>query len=255
MGPCHSRLMPFRIRSWSQVLAYSATVTVLAVLASLAAVVFIWQDAPASQIWPTVQMAGFLPLFIAAPTSLFSLAVIKTLQDTVHRVDDLMKIDAMTGIFARTHFLAQTEKDRGDAGFLVLADADKFKSINDTYGHGVGDEALKYLSSLMQQVFGPYGYVGRLGGEEFAIRVPKIPQAQLRMLLLVLQSRLHTEGFDAEGQHLNPTLSFGIVAMDKSAPMPALLRAADMALYEAKDRGRDQFVFAEELDAKATAAA
>lgn len=247
--------MHFRISSWSQVLVYSAAITAFAVLASLGFVVAVWSDAPASQVWPTFQMAGVIPLFIAAPAALFSLGVIKTLQDTVHRVDDLMKIDAMTGVFARTHFLKLTENDRGDGGFLVLADADKFKLINDTYGHGAGDAALKYLSSLMQQIFGPYGYVGRLGGEEFAIRVPKIPPAQLRMLLLVLQSRLHTEGFEAEGERLNPTLSFGIVSVDRVTPLPGLLRAADIALYEAKDRGRDQFVFSEELDAKAADAA
>ncbi|MBG1231007.1 GGDEF domain-containing protein [Aestuariivirga litoralis] len=247
--------MPFRISSWSQVFAYCASITTLAVLASLGFVIVVWGDLPANQIWPTVQIAGFVPLLIAAPTSLFSLAIIKTLQDTVHRVDEMIKYDAMTGHFARAHFLDMAEKDRADGGFLVLADADRFKSINDTYGHGVGDIALKYLSSMMLQVFGQYGYAGRLGGEEFAVRLPRMPQAQLRLLLAVLMSRLHVEGFEAEGHHLKPTLSFGIVEANAATPVVRLLRAADEALYEAKDRGRDQYVFAGKLDVEEGVAA
>ena len=107
----------------------------------------------------------------------------------------------------------------------------------------------------MQQVFGQYGYVGRLGGEEFGARLPNIPRAQMKLLLTTLMTKLHAKGFIADGKHLRPTMSFGVVTVDPRLPVANMMRAADQALYAAKNRGRDQFVFAEELDARAIRAA
>jgi diguanylate cyclase (GGDEF)-like protein len=89
--------------------------------------------------------------------------------------------------------------------------------------------------------------VARFGGEEFAIRLPRLSRSQAELLFSNLSTRLRLEGFEYKGQSLNPTLSIGVVAVDGVSPTSELLRRADACLYQAKTEGRDKFVF-EALD-------
>lgn len=247
--------MVVRITNWVQVIAYTVAMTVIVTLISLGVVAVVYRNAPLESVLPTYELAAFIPLLVSIPASLFSFYIMMTLHETVTRVDELTKYDGLTGLLARGRFLHLAELSRSDGGYLVLADADRFKSINDTYGHSVGDMALKHIASNLTQVFGPYGAISRIGGEEFAVRLPKLTRAQLELLLQNLGTQLRSEGFRIEGHYLMLTLSLGVVRADASLPIATLLRAADKALYAAKERGRDQFVFAEELDVMAIDAA
>jgi len=240
--------MVVRITNWYQVIAYTVAMTVLVTLISIGVVAVVYRNSTIEEILPTYELATFIPFLISIPASLFSFYVLMTLHETVMRVDELMKYDALTGLLARSRFLHIAEETRHDGGFLIIADADRFKSINDTYGHGVGDAALKHIASTMMQVLGPYGAISRIGGEEFALRLPKLSRKQLELLLHTLGTKLRNEGFKVESHYLMLTLSLGVVQVDSSLPIATLLRTADRALYLAKERGRDQFVFAEELD-------
>jgi diguanylate cyclase len=247
--------MSFRVRSWRSVFLVSAAITAVAVAVPLLIVGGALWKFPLAAKLPILLIAGLIPLFIAGPISVFALYIVKTLHKTLDRLDYLVRFDPLTGLLSRMQFLAFAEENRSQGGYLILADADRFKLINDSFGHAAGDEALKHLATAMQQIFSGHGLVARVGGEEFAIFLPKMERAQVELLVSILGTKLRNGGFDFRGRRIVPTLSVGVVAIDSQSQLATFMARADQALYAAKRGGRDQFVFDETLDGKASVAA
>jgi diguanylate cyclase (GGDEF)-like protein/PAS domain S-box-containing protein len=146
--------------------------------------------------------------------------------------------DDLTGLASRRAFLAYFDQllERGEALSVAIFDIDHFKSINDRYGHAVGDEVLKQVAAIAQQSVRDGDLVGRIGGEEFAVVMPgaSIEQAA-RVGDRLRQScadTVHPPGLTA-------TISVGVSATSGGATSSALLREADAALYRAKFEGRN----------------
>lgn len=247
--------MAIRVRSWRSVFIFSAAITAVAVIVPLMVVSGALWQVPFKFKLPILLIASLIPLFIAAPVSVFALYVVKTMHFTVDRLDYLVRFDPLTGLISRMQFLNYAEENRGQGGYLILADADRFKKINDAFGHAAGDDALKHLATAMQQVFAADGMVARIGGEEFAIFLPSMTREQVELLVATLGTKLRNSGFDYKGHHIVPTLSGGIVAIDSHSQLATFMSRADEALYLAKKRGRDQFVFDEMFDQPASASA
>ena len=127
---------------------------------------------------------------------------------------------------------------------LLMLDADLFKTINDTYGHDVGDEVLRVIARLYQYQMREADIIGRLGGEEFAILLPQTnPSDALgaaeRLRKAIAQTTLPL----ADGRMLRFTVSIGVCAgAAQTITLQELLKIADRALYTAKRRGRNQVV-------------
>jgi diguanylate cyclase (GGDEF)-like protein len=129
---------------------------------------------------------------------------------------------------------------------VALLDLDRFKLINDTYGHLVGDEVLKRIAATMTEVLRDYDLAGRFGGEEFVILLPQTRAVDAlriaeRVRAHIAQLPIYTGG--ATGDERVPvTVSIGVVALDAGSrrELTELLAAADAALYRAKASGRDQ---------------
>ena len=235
--------MAFRVRTWAQVFAGSAAITAVTVAVPLVVVAVMPLPLPPDILRIIYAIAGLIPFFIAAPISIFALYILKTLHQTVDSLDELVKFDPLTGLLARAHFLHLAEQLRKAGGYLALVDADHFKRVNDTFGHAAGDAALKHIASTMMQVIGKHGFVGRMGGEEFGIRMPHISRAQADLLMATLGTRLRSYGIKHDGNYLKPTVSIGLIGDDGQQTLPQLLRRADICLYKAKSAGRDQHVF------------
>lgn len=159
-------------------------------------------------------------------------------------------IDYLTGILNRRGFEAAVSaclKDRQlTTASLILSDADDFKSINDTYGHAVGDNVLREFGALLQRIAREGDIIGRLGGEEFAVflRDTALPDAFVcaeRMRLALAQT-----AFPAlkRGQL---TASFGVAATGRFSSWEELYTIADARLYRAKRLGRNRTVATEGL--------
>lgn len=160
----------------------------------------------------------------------------------------LSRLDSLTGICNRKHFIEEAElalqlaaRTRQPAA-LVILDLDHFKLINDTFGHSVGDHALKHIVEACRPLLGARDVFGRLGGEEFAVLLPDCTPEQA----LVRAERLRAaidELSPLESGELTVSASFGVADTHSTGyDVSELLVRADHALYRAKSEGRNRVV-------------
>ncbi len=157
------------------------------------------------------------------------------------------QIDGLTKISNRTHFIAcahQAFRDARGNISIVLFDMDEFKLINDTYSHAAGDWVLKTVSSAISACLRSQDMFGRLGGEEFAICLPRTSEQEA--MALAERCRSAIEGIDStpSGHQFSLSASFGIAVRPPNgiAGFEEVLAAADRALYQAKHFGRNRIV-------------
>ncbi len=134
---------------------------------------------------------------------------------------------------------------------MMIVDIDHFKSVNDTYGHQRGDSVLVEVARRMVGVVRvQVDTLARYGGEEFVLLLPETPVDGARVVAEKIRESMATETFGHEGeQPVRVTVSIGLATFpEHGSTTRTLIRAADQALYEAKARGRNQVVTAEELD-------
>ncbi len=160
-------------------------------------------------------------------------------------INQLARYDTLTGLANRLHITDLLERAlRNHMGqpqpcALLLMDLDRFKAVNDTLGHPVGDQLLQQVAGRVTQVIGDKGQVGRLGGDEFQIVLPQIVQPEklagiANAIILSL-----AKPFAIEGEQVRVGSSIGIaVSEGQGVSAAALVRNADLALYAAKDAGR-----------------
>ncbi len=160
----------------------------------------------------------------------------------------LATIDGLTGLYNRRHFLDLCERElqrarryRLEVGLLML-DADRFKDINDTHGHDVGDDVLRLLARLCRTVLREVDIIGRLGGEEFAVLLPQTDLPAARDVAERLRKAIAETALPlGDGRMLRFTVSIGAcVFAAQHITVRDLLKAADQALYAAKHNGRNQ---------------
>ena len=155
--------------------------------------------------------------------------------------------DELTGVSNRRELLTYLEKRIAEARrtntplSFAMFDIDNFKRVNDTYGHGVGDEAIRYVVRTAQKVVRINDRIGRLGGEEFGIVLPKSSEQNALVVCERLRERLREQGFPvAPAEKLQVTISSGIAFLTDADDATSLIERADKALYEAKRSGRDR---------------
>jgi diguanylate cyclase (GGDEF)-like protein len=154
------------------------------------------------------------------------------------------QIDALTGLWNRRYFDDRLEAElslarRSPRALAVLMiDLDRFKAINDTFGHATGDEVLRRVAALLGESVRAEDIVCRIGGEEFAVIAPNISEGA-EPLAQRLRHEVETLKVIVAGQPLNLSVSIG-VAYHEQNPEPSLVQQADAALYRAKQSGRNQ---------------
>ncbi|MDP2029064.1 MAG: diguanylate cyclase [Thiobacillus sp.] len=134
----------------------------------------------------------------------------------------------------------------GDAITLVLFDIDHFKQINDSHGHGAGDEVLRDISTILRLHARKSDQPARLGGDEFGVILHRTNATQAETFVKTFMASVRNQVFNYDGVHLKIGLSVGIAQYDAAMESPqALCHAADKALYQAKNDGRNRYsVFA-----------
>jgi diguanylate cyclase (GGDEF)-like protein len=150
--------------------------------------------------------------------------------------------DALTGLPNRILFADRTRRaiagaERNEAPVVVmLIDLDRFKDINDTLGHHYGDEVLRQMSGRLTELLDPLDTVARLGGDEFGVLLRSVRTAAEGMAVAAAIRRALAEPFDAEGVSLELGGSIGVaVHPEDGDDVEALMRRADVAMYQAKE--------------------
>ena len=172
---------------------------------------------------------------------------------TEQEISRLARFDSLTGLPNRA-MMRQTldealrnaaRRQKGCALFLI--DLDRFKNVNDTLGHPVGDALLRQVADRLKSVMGNHGQVGRLGGDEFKAVLPGIVEAGLLESLAKTLIEQVSRPYTIEGNKVSIGASVGISIGDPGrACADALIRNADLALYAAKAAGRGKHCFYEQ---------
>jgi len=186
-------------------------------------------------------------------------------QNMAEQQEDLMRratTDPLTGVGNRAAFDARLalEFERsaraGQAFSLLMIDVDKFKNLNDTYGHVAGDRVLQNLAKILEAEVRRVDYVARFGGEEFAVILPGLSAPGASQIAERL--RVAVQGMEVrwEGRNLKATISVGVAVFDQAGGTDRaarLVQTADERLYAAKAGGRNRVEFAERAGVASTA--
>ena len=158
--------------------------------------------------------------------------------------DGLTQIENRRSLNERLHEMWQHSVRLHEPISLVMCDIDKFKSVNDDYGHQAGDAVLKEFAQLLKSEAREIDRVGRYGGEEFLLILPGTVLDAAVTFAERLREKVERHTFSYEGGTLCRTMSCGVASSPhpKVADEDALLRAADTALYVAKETGRNRVV-------------
>ena len=163
------------------------------------------------------------------------------------RLTELANFDPLTGLFNRHRFedelVTYVLKARryGTKGAIFVLDLDNFKYVNDTYGHGAGDEVLQHVARVLEGRLRRTDILARLGGDEFAVLVPQCDEPQAREVAGSLLEAIRRHTLQIDGHPLRITSSLGVTMLDDTLQSPAeLLAQADRAMYGAKNHGRDR---------------
>ena len=174
----------------------------------------------------------------------------KELREKNEILKQMADIDGLTGIYNNRYFQRVLDKElsrsvrQGYPMALVLADIDHFKRFNDDHGHLVGDFVIAEFSSVLRDNIREYDTLARYGGEEFVIILPETTREQAIIVAEKLRCAVEAAAFVKAGESYKVTASFGIGALvGNDEVVPAnneLIKMADDALYEAKNRGRNR---------------
>jgi diguanylate cyclase (GGDEF)-like protein len=170
--------------------------------------------------------------------------------DLADQARRLAATDILTGILNRRGFedaagrIIASARQHGRPVCIVLADIDRFKLVNDRFGHPAGDRVLCQICSTIEDAVGHRDLIARFGGEEFAIALPDCDVVVASVRIETLRREIAAVAFDLPEPH-PVTLSFGLAALhDDDADLAAVLRRADAALYRSKADGRNRVTVA-----------
>lgn len=224
---------------------YSLPATALALLIAAAMTGFAFQPHTSMLVIITC-----LPIMVihTLAVSASSYRLVRRVQAQNQRLEELSRIDTLTGLFSRGHWEALADTALAEAGetgraAVLVLDIDHFKTINDAHGHAIGDDVLRGVADLIRRNVPKGCHCGRLGGDEFVVMLPMPIEEAAATAERILVGVRRLEFANARG--LRCTVSIGIAGLP---PPPADLRnwmeAADRALYRAKKAGRDGAVTA-----------
>ena len=156
--------------------------------------------------------------------------------------DPLTRIPNRIGLQERLEKeFALTNKNKNPL-WIVIADIDHFKNVNDSYGHPVGDTTLKSIAAVLQKSISENEFVARYGGEEFVLVLPNMPISNAEALLEKIRKQIENTPLKNKTKTFNVTISIGAAYVLQNETIKETLERSDSALYRAKNNGRNQVV-------------
>lgn len=174
--------------------------------------------------------------FYFREASLFNERHLEELANT----DLLTQLPNRRALWRQLGLEAERAKRQSTDLVIALADVDHFKSINDHYGHDVGDQVLLKLSDELRRCLREHDTVGRWGGEEFLFVMPDLPTSEAQATAERIREHIENFSIQTSEGDLTCTLSIGIAVRAKNEEIDQTIQRADHALYQAKDEGRNR---------------
>ncbi len=163
------------------------------------------------------------------------------LEESQH--DKLTKLKNRMGFYSDFQKKYNRVLENGRSLSMFICDIDKFKRVNDTYGHNAGDDVLAFASGMIMQACSDTECAYRWGGEEFIMIMPDTELEQCVEKAEAIRTRIMNTPVDAQGNIINITMSFGCRKFDPALTIEENVSAADEHLYTAKETGRNKVVF------------
>ena len=158
-------------------------------------------------------------------------------KDTLTGLYNRRKLETKLANFTGSRPQGRRQRDRGHADYLAILDLDRFKRINDTFGHLIGDEVLLVFANIMRRTLRDSDLIFRYGGEEFVALLPETAKDSIDDVLERIRRNVETHEFPLVGK---VTVSIGFACLDGLTSPLNVMAKADRALYYAKDHGRNQ---------------
>jgi len=211
----------------------------------------------------TVDVVNQLVFFVDVSTCLRSWAITATLAVALafpislsigkahlelHRAkmaaEELARTDQLTGLLNRRALMDVAPMFGRSVFALVIADIDRFKFVNDTYGHAIGDDVIRTVAHRMAAELSGLGLLARIGGEEFALLCSELSVDDLMERLGAARDRIASTPIMSRGVAVRVTISAGVATAQSNESFDELYSAADRALYSAKATGRNRIALA-----------
>lgn len=231
-----------KLETWAGVGIFALIMTVMAMVAagSLALLFFPpeFHDLVFSRSLEITALIAF-PLCILVGNKIkLNTELANELRRLVHR-------DRLTNVATRDFFFRELAKNSQTSGVCLMIDIDHFKSVNDTYGHLVGDKVIAHTAKLIERQVGPRDIVCRFGGEEFVVFLENCTDTQTLKVAERIRATLESSPLDNNGTTIAVTVSIGASLRTQAHDIDEAIRHADDALYKAKALGRNRCEVAE----------
>ena len=234
-----------RRQVWGRALGRTAIIAVVAVAMTWASLALVGR----SDIVGVGTLVALVVSLVIAPASTYrTFRLIQELEEARNDLEDISTHDYLTGIYNRRFMVEQAttilslSRRHGFPVALIMMDLDHFKAVNDTHGHAKGDAVLIELADAIRGMIRTTDVFGRYGGEEFIVFMPHANLEDATRLA----ERIRWEVKNTQISGLSITLSMGVtVAGEEDKALDGLIGRADVALYEAKNSGRDRVVVAD----------
>ena len=181
-------------------------------------------------------------------------AYIKELEKKKEKFEELAYTDPLTGLNNRRFFMENARtiidlsKRYREPLSLLMMDIDNFKSINDNYGHDVGDLVLKKLAEVIRKNVRTSDIPARFGGEEFVVLLPRTDEKGALMVAERIRNEFRNSSVKVDGKDVWTSVSIGLSVLSEEDNIDSLIKKADEALYQAKRSGKDRVVIYREED-------
>jgi diguanylate cyclase (GGDEF)-like protein len=241
------------LQSWSSVARWTLFGTAGCVIVSVTFNALLFGDLGAEALQRSLLSATILPILLGVPLFFYLSMRLRGLAVVNRRLGLVARTDSLTSCLNRGAFTGKVntllaQQGPRSTGALLMIDADNFKSINDMFGHDIGDEALTRIAQSIRSTLRAGDLVGRMGGEEFAVYLPGVDLQDAEAVAERIRCAVSLVDFAPNGRQRSLSVSIGGAVFEGSASFSELFRIADQRLYGAKQTGRNKVTIVHTAD-------
>jgi diguanylate cyclase len=243
------RLFGISGKGWRTLVTWTLSGTLGCILFAVTFNFFAFRNLDNTAMSRGIIVAVILPVLLAGPLFFYLTLKMRELARLNYQLNELATKDFGTGLLNRRALIMRVNDETAKMAFnpsishlFLVVDADRFKAVNDQFGHAHGDEALKLISAALEKSVRGYDIVGRIGGEEFAVFLPNVSAKDATYIADRLRRAVASSEFKPKGVRYDLSVSVGGVIYQTATPFTELFKAADANLYAAKEQGRNRAI-------------